>query len=149
MALNLILGFALPWGFGIYLYRRDRAIFLVSAPFASVWAFLINSILFNLNFDRFIPLDSSNDLVTMSVNLGLYPVLGSYLVYLIKTQKISPYLLVLIFSVFTTGLEYLGLLFHIVSYQNGWNIGWTFLSYVLPYLMCYWYYRKLNQLNIF
>lgn len=148
MLINLVLGFILPWAFGIYLYIKDRIIFLVIAPFASVLAYTVNEILFYLNFDRFVPINVADDITTISVNLGLYPILGSYLVYYIRSKKVSPYLLIFIFTFLTTAAEYLGLLFGLVAYYNGWNIGWTFLSYLLPYFACYRYYCSLNKIGI-
>ncbi len=149
MAINIILGFVLPWAAGFYLYFKSKTILLILAPYASAWAFTINDILFNLNFDRFVPINVSNDLTTLSVNLGLYPVLGSYMIYFIHLKKMSPYVLIFAFTCFTTLAEALGVLYGLVAYYNGWTIGWTIVSYILPYFACYWYYRVLNKYNVF
>jgi len=55
----------------------------------------------------------------------------------------------MIFTVITTFAEYLGLIFGLVTYDNGWNIVWTFLSYMPPYLTGYCYYYQLKKIGIF
>ena len=149
MVLNIVLGFIIPWVFGIILYLKDKKILLVIAPFMAVWAYAVNETLFHLNFNRFAPLNIHDDLTTMSINLGLYPILGCYLIYYIRTKKTSPYVLIMIFTLMTTIAEYLGLKFGMVTYDNGWNIGWTFLSYIPPYLTGYWYYYQLKKIGVF
>lgn len=148
MALNIILGFIIPWFFGIILYKKDKKTLLVIAPFMSVWGFILNTALFYLNFNRIVPL-INDDITTMTLNLGLYPILGCYLIYYIQIKKTSPYIIILIFTFMTTAAEYLGLMFGLVTYDNGWNIGWTFLSYIPPYLTGYWYYCKLRKIGVF
>ncbi len=149
MIINIILGFIIPWIFGVLLYLKDNKTLLVIAPFMSIWAYSLNEALFHLNFNRFAPLSINDDLTTMSINLGLYPILGCYLIYYIQKEKVPPYALILIFTFMTTVAEYLGLKFGMVTYANGWNIGWTFLSYIPPYLTGYWYYRKLKKIGTF
>jgi hypothetical protein len=55
VAVNVILGFIIPWIFGIILYKKDKKTLLVIAPFMSVWAYIVNEALFDLNFNRFAP----------------------------------------------------------------------------------------------
>lgn len=73
MIVNLLLGFILPWIFGIGLYVRNRTVLLVTAPFASVLAYTINDVLFNLNFDRFVPTNIASDLTT---NVGKFRIIS-------------------------------------------------------------------------
>ncbi|WPC42779.1 hypothetical protein [Clostridium sp. JS66] len=144
MIVNMVLGFIIPWIFGVILYFKDRKIVLTIAPFSSILAYVINEFCFHFNFWRLVPLNINDDYTSMSVNLGLYPILGCYLIYHISIKKINSYLIILIFAVATTMIEYLAFLFKLVTYGNGWNIGWTFLSYLIPYLLVYWYYSKLK-----
>lgn len=149
MILNIILGFIIPWIFGIMLYFKDKKTVLIIAPFSSILAYIINEFCFHYNFWRVIPINVNDDYTSISVNLGLYSVLGCYLIYCISRKYLKPYLIILIFTVATTALEYLGLLFHLVIYANGWNIGWTFLSYLIPYLLIYCYYLDLRGVKVF
>jgi hypothetical protein len=72
----------------------------------------------------------------MPLDMGLYAVLGSLLVFSLSKRilQLHPVVTFLAFSVFTTFMEFLALHFGIVSYSNGWNIGWTFISYSIAYL---------------
>ena len=128
MILNIIFGFIVPWFFGVILYFKDKKLLLVIAPFMSVWAYALNEIIFYFNFNRFIPLSINEDITTMSVNLGLFPILGSYFIYFVKLKRFSPYTLVVFFVLMTTLAEYLALMFGLLTYDNGWNIGWSLLS---------------------
>lgn len=148
MILNIVLGFIIPWIFGGILYFKDKKIILIIAPFSSILAYTVNEICFHLNFWRLIPLNI-DDCSSISVNLGLYPILGCYLIYYISTKHINSYLIILIFTVTTTIFEYLAFLFKLVTYGNGWNVGWTFVSYLIPYLLIYWYYLKLKVIKVF
>jgi len=130
--------------FGVILYFKDKKTVLIIAPFSGILAYTINEFCFHLNLWRLAPLNIKDDLTTISVNLGLYPILGCYLIYYISRKHINAYLIILIFTIVTTIFEYLGFLFNFVIYGNGWNIGWTFLSYLIPYLLIYWYYLKLK-----
>lgn len=145
MILNIILGFIIPWVFGVILYYKDKKVILIIVPFMAVWAYFLNEILFHLNFFRLAPLNIDDDYTTMAINVGLYPLLVSYLIYFIKSNKTSRFILVIIFALMPTIAEYLGLLFHIIIYKNGWNLGWSFLSYILYNLIGYWYYNKVEK----
>lgn len=149
MILNIILGFIIPWVFGVILYFKDKKIVLIIAPFSSILAYTVNEVCFHLNFWRLVPVNFNDDLTYVSVNLGLYPILGCYLIYYISKKYINSYLIILIFTIVTTIFEYLGVLFNLVFYGNGWNIGWTFLSYLIPYLLIHWYYINLKVIKIF
>ena len=149
MIINIVLGFIIPWVFGVILYFKDKKTLLVIAPISSVLAYTVNEFCFHLNFWRLVPVNINDDLTSVSVNLGLYPIFGCYFIYYISRKHIKPYLIILIFTLATTIFEYIGVLFNLVTYGNGWNIGWTFLSYLIPYLLIYWYYLNLKHLKVF
>lgn len=81
----------------------------------------------------------------MPYDLGIYPILSVYLIHYINKTKLNPYLLIMIVTIFTTFLEWLGILNGKVLYSNGWNLGFTFISYLLPYLINYWFYIQLKK----
>lgn len=149
MVLNIILGFIIPWIFGVALYLKDKKILLTIAPFSSILAYTVNEFCFHLNFWRLIPVYIDDDYTAISVNLGLYPILGGYLIYYVSKKYINSYLVIFIFTLATTVVEYLAFLFKLVTYGNGWNIGFTFISYLIPYLLIYWYYLKLKIIKVF
>lgn len=147
MVLNIIIGFLIPWIFCIMLYLKDKKVILTIAPFTSALCYLINTWGFYMNFWKVHPFQY-HIYSSVTFNMGLYPVLGSYLVYLIQKKRMNPYLLILIVTIFTTILEGLAFLFGLVIYTNGWNIIYTFISYLIPYSLCYWFYTQLKKINI-
>ncbi|MFL0194558.1 CBO0543 family protein [Clostridium sp. WILCCON 0269] len=149
MILNIILGFIIPWIFGTVLYFKNKRIVLIIAPFSSILAYTVNEFCFHLNFWRLAPLNIQDDYTSTSVNLGLYPILGCCLIYCIWRNRINPYLIVFIFALGTTTFEYAGFLLKLVTYGNGWNIGWSFISYFIPYLLLCLYYLKLKAIKVF
>jgi hypothetical protein len=148
MILNIILGFIIPWVFGVILYFKDKKTLLTIAPLASMLAYTVDECL-HLEFWRLAPLNINDDYTSLSVELGLFSILGCYLIYYISRKHINPYLIILIFTIVTTIFEYLGVLSNLVVYSDGWNIGWTFFSYLIPYLLIYWYYLKLKDIKVF
>jgi hypothetical protein len=146
MILNVIFGFIIPWVFGAILYLKDKKIILIMTPFMATLAYFFNEILFHLIFFRLAPLNIKDDYTTMAINTGLYPLIVCYFIYFSKSSKISPYILVVFFAILPTISEYLGLMFNILTFDNRWNLGWSFLSYILYYMIGYWYYNKVEKI---
>ncbi|KOR27031.1 CBO0543 family protein [Clostridium sp. L74] len=148
MLFNIIIAFIIPWISGIIFYFKDRKVLFTIAPFQSVIAYTVNSIGFFYNLWSVCPHEYGK-FTTMPYDLGIYPILSVYLIHYIDKTKFNPYLLIMIATIFTTFLEWLGILSGKVVYSNGWNIGFTFISYLLPYLLNYWFYIQLKQMKIF
>lgn len=102
---------------------------------------------FHMGFWRYIPVFVNDDLTTVSTNLGFFLVLSCYLIFFIRKKLFNLYLLILLFAITTTAIESLALSFGLVTYGNGWNIGWSFLAYLVPYLIDYWFYLQLKNLG--
>jgi hypothetical protein len=149
MLANIFFGFIIPWMFGIWLYKKDKKTVLLVSPLGAVLAYTFN--LFGNHFElwSYKPALKTQQLSEFPLDIGLYPVISSYLVHSIQKSIAKPYSLILIFSLATTILEYGTLVFGRISYNHGWNIFWTFWSYVLPYFIIYRYYIALKKLNVF
>ncbi|AKC61303.1 hypothetical protein A0J52_16170 [Clostridium sporogenes] len=148
MLFNIIIAFIIPWISGIVFYFKDRKVLFTIAPFQSVIAYTVNSLGFFYNFWSIYP-QQYGKFATIPYDLGIYPILSVYLIHYINKSKINPYILVFIATIFTTSLEWLGILSGKIFYSNGWNIGFTFISYLLPYLINYWFYTQLKKMNVF
>lgn len=144
MLLNIALGFVLPWIFGVYLYRRHSLLILTVAPFASVVSFVINAVGFYLNFWNLNPPMRIETLSAYPLDLGLYPVLGCWCMILIQRFGRSVWLIA-VFVLGITLLEGFGVLIGYASYANGWNLAWTFVSYLVAYVLVYQFYRLLQH----
>lgn len=148
MFINITAGFVIPWIFGYMLYTKNKNTLLHIAPFASAISYTVNVWGFKSHFWRLVPI-YLEDLTSLPFNIGLFAVVPSYLVYFILKQKVNPYLLIVIFSISMTLAEGIGVLFGWVMYFNGWNIGWTFVSYLIPYFIVYLYYITLKNTKAF
>lgn len=148
MLLNLTLGLAVPWLFGIFILIKDRKIILTIFPVMSVISLII-VILGHYSGYWILEPNSKGIIAAIPYCLGLYPINACLLIYFIRRKKLHPYILIFIAAIITTIEEALGLLIDKVHYGNGWNIFWTFISYLLPYILNYLYYILLEKLSVF
>ncbi|PAK43356.1 hypothetical protein [Priestia megaterium] len=144
---NIIMGFIVPWIFGFMLYKKEPIIVLLIAPIGMTVAFILNDWGSNY-FWQFKPTFRDLSLSALPLNIGFYPVLSSFLVYFKIKKKTNTIILLLCFTLFTTGFEGIGLVLGKVEYFNGWNILGTFISYLIAYFIIYGYYRSLVKLHI-
>lgn len=150
MLFNIIVGFLIPWVFGIYLYRKSRIIVFLIFPITVTISGLINDTGYHLEFWDFTPLiENDETLSALPLDLGLYPVMAGYMIYWIRKSNRHTFLKIGCFCLATTALEYLALILGKVEYGNHWNIGWTFVSYMLAYSLVYLYYRLLVRYGYF
>jgi len=136
------MGFIIPWIFGFILYKKESIIVLLIAPVGMTVAFILNEWGTNY-FWQFEPIFRNRSLSALPLNLGFYPVLASFLIYFKIKKRLNTFLLLICFTLFTTGFEGIGLIFGKVEYFNDWNIIGTFISYLIAYIIIYGYYRGL------
>ncbi|MGG2074760.1 CBO0543 family protein [Lysinibacillus irui] len=149
MFFNFLIAFVLPWLIAsMHLFKKDSLLIVLIAPFSSVLAYFINTMAYYFGFWEVAPFPEQKNLASLPSELGIYPVLACYLVFLIRKFK-RTYMVVVIMTVITTCLEQIFVLFGWIIYENGWNIVYTFFSYLLPYLVVYCYYRYLTKLSMF
>jgi len=149
MLFNTVLGFLVPWSFGIYLYTKAPKVVLLISPIAVIISMIINDIGFHLKFWDFTPHIPDDDTISaLPLDLGLYPVLSSWMIFWIRRTSLHWTVIALIVSLFTTGLEFFGLFIGKVSYGNGWNIGYTAVSYTIAYIGVYGYYMILLKYGL-
>lgn len=145
--LNILIGLIMPWLFGIHLYKKDPNVLLGIFPIGTVLSHIINSLAYEhkiwfVHPQKYIFVD------VLLFDIGLYSILPSFMIYLIHKYRKGKSLYILGFTLFTTFSEYLWLKSGRVSYDNGWNIYFTFLSYLFPYIFVYLYYLLLKKKKI-
>lgn len=148
MLLNFTIGFIIPWIFGVWMFYKDKKIILIILPFSSMISNTVNSFGFTFGFWMFKPFNLE-DFSALPFDLGLFALLGCALIFTLKYMKVNPFLLVFIFALITTGLETIGQLLDYLKYGNNWNVFYTYFSYLISYVLVYWYYLGLKKLNIF
>lgn len=150
MTINIVFGFVIPWIAGILLWRKSPVTIYLIGPIASIVAALFNDLGYHLNFWDFTPkIENDETLSALPLDLGLYPVMACLMIYWIFRTKRQAWLKLTLFALFNTALEFVGLHFGKVEYKNGWNIGWTFVSYFLALLLVYFYYKLLSKYGLF
>lgn len=145
MIVNIIIWFIIPW-ISILLYK-DKSILLTIMPFQSVIAYTINAFGFYFKLWDVYPFQHKV-IVAIPFDIGIYPILSAWMIYFIKQKKINPYAIIFIFTILTTIIEGIGVMLGKIIYGKWWNIGWTFISYLIPYLLNYKYYLSLKKSGI-
>ncbi|RIX50049.1 hypothetical protein D3P08_21070 [Paenibacillus nanensis] len=137
MLFNIVTGFIIPWLLASPLVQKQPRLFIVISPISALISLIINTIGFYFDFWHFKPIFSKNETISaLPLDFGLYAVLGPLFIFFITKRPFGIPALIsfLSFSLLATLLEFLGLQFNRVMYSNGWNIGWTFISYAIGFL---------------
>ncbi|SDC93739.1 hypothetical protein SAMN02799630_01783 [Paenibacillus sp. UNCCL117] len=149
MIVNLIIGFLVPWIVGLFLYRKSPAMVWLICPFAATISALINDIGYHLNVWDFTPeIENDETLSALPFDLGFYPVMAYCLILWIRKNNRHVSMKIGGISLLTTALEYICFLAGKLEYGNGWNLGWTFLSYIFAYGLVYLYYLRLVKFDV-
>ncbi|MDQ0060846.1 CBO0543 family protein [Paenibacillus harenae] len=150
MTINIVIGFIIPWIFGILLIRKSPIILYLIYPIAAIVSAFFNDIGYHLGFWDFTPkIDHDETLSALPMDLGLYPITASYLIYWIIRSNRRAWLKIACVSLFNTVLEFIALMTGKAEYGKGWNIGWTFLSYALALVLIFLYYKLLDKYDLF
>ena len=145
MVFNFVAAFLIPWIAGIYLVKKDVKLFLLIAPFAAFVAVIFDVLGFHFGFWQIDPEYETEAIAAMPMYFGIYPILAGFLFLTIERTDLNHFVIILFYSFFTTIVEGIGVFIHLVHYSNGWTIYWTFVSYLLAYIICYGYYRLLKN----
>ncbi|MFD2087856.1 CBO0543 family protein [Brevibacillus brevis] len=145
MLVNFIAVFLIPWILGAWLYTKNDKIVLTIAPTFSVLSFVVNHLGVQAGYWEIVPVLENKSFSGLFYDTGIYPVLATLLVYLIHRRRLNPFILIVLITSGTTFLESIGYYFGRVLYANGWNFGWTFVSYLIPFSLTYLYYIFLNK----
>ncbi len=137
--MNVIIGWIIPWSIGSFFLRKDSAVVLHIAPVASVIAFTFNEAGYYMKWWSVTP-TGLGVLAFLPYNLGIFAVIPCLFIYTVRKSSLNPLLLLLISSLCKTLLELCVVLGGKVSYAHGWNLGWTFVSYLLACSLCYGWY---------
>lgn len=146
MRINNLYGFIIPWILGLKLIQKDKNLLLKMFPFIALMSTLIN---FWGRYNKFWILKprlrKRRYLTTMPFNIGLFPILGTTMVYIIRSSKLHPSFWYVLNSLLTTGLEFSYKSLGRVVYGNGWNLFKTFISYLISNYSTYRYYLWLYK----
>ncbi|WP_068784871.1 CBO0543 family protein [Paenibacillus phocaensis] len=139
---NIIVGFLVPWIAGAFLIYRDKKAMLLAFPSGGFMSLLFNDLGVYYKWWQLHP-DHMESVTTIPFNLGIYPIVAGWMLYFIfRTRfRFNAALMIVAFTALLTGAEYVYVCLDKIHYGNGWNIGWTFLSYLLALGAVYGYTR--------
>jgi hypothetical protein len=148
MSSTIILGFLVPWlTVGVYLWKKDKKTLFLIYPVGATVALTFNTLGMYFNLWRVKPILHVELVSTIPIDLGYYPLSACFLIYLIRI-KYNAIIVLFVFTILTTFLEWTSLVFGKAIFMNGWNIGWTVVSYIGAYTIVYCYHRQLIWLNV-
>ncbi|MNB76956.1 hypothetical protein D3C75_236300 [compost metagenome] len=136
----ILAAFILPWCICIYFLKKKPLLFVIYIPIVTSIAMLMNIIGFHYDFWKIEPYD----IAALPFDFGIYPVLGCFMINSINSKKHTIFIILFFYSLSTTLMEYGAFCIGIVEYGNGWNIGWTFVSYIVAYTGVIMYSMAIN-----
>lgn len=140
MIVNIILGFIIPWALSLIILKKNIKIIIIFAPFASMVAFMINDIGTSLGFWDLEPIINEDESASaLPLNLGTFPAIACLMLYLLLHSNINRIILIISTSIFLATVEAICKAVGYCHYSNGWNIFYTFLSYLTALLLVYLY----------
>lgn len=146
MIINILFGFIIPWIFGFFLYKKDKKLILVLGPYISTFSIIINEFGFYFDLWKIKPFVEQT-IASLPFDLGLIVVIKCYLLYFIR-KSYNPFLVIIIFSTLITVIEFTFVISGRLIFDNGWNIVWTFFSYLIPNIILYYIYLYLLKTKV-
>lgn len=140
---NILLGMVIPIIMGVWILRRNFTILIQYYPLGVAISSCINNVGFNY-FWNILPNTRNQSYAALPMDLGIYPIAGCLMMYAILVKGANPWLAILVASLSLTLIEWVAKMMGHVIYFNGWNIFWTFLSYLLPFVIAYGYSKILT-----
>ncbi|MCP3808467.1 hypothetical protein NLX78_14605 [Paenibacillus sp. Lou8.1] len=138
MLLNVVLGLVIPIVLGCWILRKNLKLILIFFPLGVATSSVANNIGFNY-FWRLLPEFNNHSFSALPFDLGLFPMAGCLMIYYIKKHRAHPWIAVFVTAFVLTIVEWIAKESGRVLYFNGWNIGWTYISYLLPMVIAYGY----------
>lgn len=145
MLLNTILGFVIPWIMAIIIFK-DRKFLLWIALISSTLAFPTNELGFHQKMWNSYPFELEY-ISSIPLNLGLFALYPHYFITAIEKYRVSPIIAIGASGLLMMLAEYIGKLIGWVVYDNGWNLLFTYLSYLFDSIIIYLAYRKLKKVG--
>ncbi|WP_420825726.1 CBO0543 family protein [Thalassobacillus pellis] len=126
--------------------RRVPVLFLTVAPFISFISITCNQIGMEMGFWTLYPQTYLLILNSINIDLGFNPASGLIFTYMIYFRKWRRWIVYLGFILFLNGAEMTALFFDKVTYNHGWNMSYTFITYVIGLIIFDFYFTLLKKL---
>ncbi|HEX3029850.1 MAG TPA: CBO0543 family protein [Clostridia bacterium] len=147
MILNFVLFFIIPLVFSIFLYHKSSVIYLTGFCFSCLLAFTFNTLGVYFGFWNVYPYNLSY-FSYLPLNMGLYPAMGTFYLYLLHVVKFHKAILLLSFAIISTAFKAVLIYSGRAVYGNGWNTFYTFISFAIMYYFGYLFYTVLSRKKV-
>ncbi|MBB6635835.1 CBO0543 family protein [Cohnella thailandensis] len=141
MTFHVLVGFVLPWLVGVFFIKKASKTMLLVFAVTAFLALLFNDIGAYAKWWEMTPHEMES-ITTIPYSLGVYPIILT-LMYRYVLPRIHPVWFVLLTALVLTLFESALVLSRRIEYHDGWNVGWTYVSYVLSVSIVFIYARLL------
>lgn len=146
----IMMSFIVPWIIGYNIYKKDKGIILLIAPFSATLSFVLNTP--GLDYGYFYPTSINNIKIhTLSIiaNAGIFCIIGCLFIFTIRhwNTKLKPKsLFVNIFYTVIGILIDLGLISAgFLNYGNNWGAIHSIAAFIFAFYIIYFYYLSLRK----
>ncbi|KHE72465.1 hypothetical protein [Halobacillus sp. BBL2006] len=149
MLLMLVLGFIIPWLTAGYVYKKTPKLFFTVAPFAALIALILNQFGIQLGLWTIHPPSKVVMMDSIFLDLGIFTVSAIWFTYFLYYKQKNPLWVYPLFVLGMTGVEGIAILIHTLTYDEKWNIFYTFLMYLGGFMTIHLITRKLDKLEVY
>lgn len=147
MWINVLLGLLIPWVILIYFYKKSPLLVILMYPLGVTISFVANDWGFLL-FWEVEPVYNNPSLSAIPISVGYFPLITALFAYIREKKAIDTWKLILLFSILTTFIELLVLWSGKIHYYNGWNILWTYFTYLAGFVVVNVYIKVLKKHHV-
>ncbi|WP_158737943.1 hypothetical protein [Alteribacillus sp. YIM 98480] len=145
----ILIFFIVPWITGIYLYKKAPKIFFTTAPITTLIAITFNQLGIHLGMWEVNHMPTVTLLDSIFLDFGIFTLAGAWFTYFLYYKQLTRVWSYIWFVLGMTALESITLLVDMVSYNESWNMFYTFLMYLGGFMVIDIVIQKLVKLNIF
>ncbi|SDH46699.1 hypothetical protein [Alteribacillus bidgolensis] len=143
MFLNIVAGFIIPLILSFFLYKKYPKVIIFLYPLGISIAFAANDWGYQYYW-LVAPFHDNPSLAVLPFNFGYFPFICYLFSYFKVKQLMNSNLLLMVFAFVTTCIEYLGVLLDRIHYYGEWNIFFTFLTYLICFMITSFYVKILK-----
>ncbi|SDI81259.1 hypothetical protein [Alteribacillus bidgolensis] len=145
----ILIFFIVPWITGFYLYKKAPKIFFTTAPITALIAITCNQLGIHLGIWEVNHMPTVMLLDSIFLDFGIFTLAGAWFTYFLYYKKLTRVWSYIWFVLGMTLLESITLLVEMVSYDESWNMFYTFLMYLGGFIIIDVVTQKLDKLRIF
>ncbi|KHE67702.1 hypothetical protein [Halobacillus sp. BBL2006] len=145
---NLLIGLLIPGVIIGYLFRKKPALVILMYPLGVAIGFVGSDWGFELFWKVSPTYENNSSISAFPYKIGYFPLLTSLFGYIRTKEIIKTPLLIFLFTISTTFLEFLAVWSGKIHYFNGWNIFLTFFIYLAGFIGAFFYIKMLKKYKI-